>query len=199
MIVANVVMIILAVRNLRLRRSDVWGAVRVALLMAGLEFIIEVLAIRIHEHSLLGHVQSFFGDQAGGHVALHGVELFIAYLAIEPYLRRLWPRVLVGTMRLVSGRVTDPLVGREILIGSLVGIGLPTVIWLVASVTIDAPEWVTRANARPLTSVSQQVIGNLLALAWGINFTVTFAILMVFGRRTRRREAAQAAATVSSR
>jgi hypothetical protein len=45
------------------------------------------------------------------------------YLAIEPYARRRWPEQLIATMRLLGGRVRDPLVGRHILIGVLAGAG----------------------------------------------------------------------------
>ena len=39
------------------------------------------------------------------------------YLAIEPYARRFWPDGLLGWTRLLSGRLLDPRVGRDILIG----------------------------------------------------------------------------------
>jgi hypothetical protein len=46
---------------------------------------------------------------------------WICYLAIEPYVRRQWPSMLVGWTRLVAGRPRDPLVGTELLIGLLAG------------------------------------------------------------------------------
>ena len=39
------------------------------------------------------------------------------YVAIEPHVRRLWPRALVSWTRLVSGRLRDPMVGRDVLVG----------------------------------------------------------------------------------
>jgi hypothetical protein len=38
-------------------------------------------------------------------------------MAFEPYVRRFWPQLLIGWTRLLSGRVRDPLVGRDILVG----------------------------------------------------------------------------------
>jgi eukaryotic-like serine/threonine-protein kinase len=56
-----------------------------------------------------------------------GVVLFWAsfaytiYLAIEPYFRRRWPRLLVSWSRVLSGRFADPRVGRDLLVGCLAG------------------------------------------------------------------------------
>jgi hypothetical protein len=46
---------------------------------------------------------------------------WIYYLAAEPYGRRFWPDALLGWTRLWSGRVRDPRVGKELLIGMAFG------------------------------------------------------------------------------
>ena len=51
-----------------------------------------------------------------------GGTLWVMYLAIEPYARRLWPDGLLGWTRLFAGHIRDPRVGRDILIGCLFGI-----------------------------------------------------------------------------
>jgi serine/threonine-protein kinase len=45
----------------------------------------------------------------------------VFYLAVEPYARRLWPRMLVSWVRVLEGRFRDPLVGRDLVIGSAAG------------------------------------------------------------------------------
>jgi hypothetical protein len=40
---------------------------------------------------------------------------------VEPFLRRRWPHRLIAWTRLLEGRVADPLVGREALLGLLAG------------------------------------------------------------------------------
>jgi len=45
----------------------------------------------------------------------------IGYIAVEPFARRLWPELMVSWQRLLSGRLRDPLVGRDILFGVLAG------------------------------------------------------------------------------
>jgi hypothetical protein len=52
---------------------------------------------------------------------LYGVTFGAAYLGLEPYVRRSWPRVLVGWTRLVRGRWRDPLVGHDLLVGLALG------------------------------------------------------------------------------
>ena len=47
----------------------------------------------------------------------YGAQLGLAYLAAEPYVRRNWPEMLVPLAKLLDGRVRDPLVARDALIG----------------------------------------------------------------------------------
>lgn len=52
-------------------------------------------------------------------------------IAVEPYVRRLWPDVLISWNRLLAGRLRNPRIGRDILIGGLVGVaGTALTFWL---------------------------------------------------------------------
>jgi hypothetical protein len=53
-----------------------------------------------------------------------GALAWLIYLGLEPPVRRLWPRTLISWTRLMSGRVRDPLIGRDVLVGVAVGLGL---------------------------------------------------------------------------
>ncbi len=55
---------------------------------------------------------------------LSGALVWLSYLALEPYVRRHWPRGLVSWTRLLDGRFRDPLVGRDLLAGVLVGLAI---------------------------------------------------------------------------
>jgi hypothetical protein len=46
-----------------------------------------------------------------------GLAMYVLYLGLEPYVRRAWPDMLVGWTRVVAGRIRDPLVGHDLLIG----------------------------------------------------------------------------------
>src|SRR5262249_22243609 len=46
---------------------------------------------------------------------------WLFYIALEPYIRRFWPQLLIGWTRLASGQLRDPLVGRDVLVGVAAG------------------------------------------------------------------------------
>ncbi len=48
--------------------------------------------------------------------------VWILYLGLEPYVRRHWPQALISWTRLSSGRIRDPLVGRDVLFGAVLGV-----------------------------------------------------------------------------
>jgi predicted Ser/Thr protein kinase len=52
--------------------------------------------------------------------------IWLLYLSLEPYVRRHWPQALVSWSRVVMGRLRDPLVGRDVLFGVILG-----VVWLL--------------------------------------------------------------------
>jgi hypothetical protein len=47
--------------------------------------------------------------------------VWLFYIALEPYVRRFWPQLLIGWTRLISGHMRDPLVGRDVLVGVAAG------------------------------------------------------------------------------
>ena len=51
---------------------------------------------------------------------------YLVYLAIEPFVRRHWPHAIISWSRLLAGRIRDPLVGRDVLFGVILGL-----LWLV--------------------------------------------------------------------
>jgi len=48
--------------------------------------------------------------------------VWMLYLALEPYVRRYWPQAIISWTRVLSGRWRDPLVGRDVLYGTVLGI-----------------------------------------------------------------------------
>lgn len=109
---------LIARRNLRLGRSDRRGAMRLAALtFVGSMLTWAFMASHVASDSelallLLGASVSLF---------LAGV-CWLLYVALEPLIRRRWPDSLIAWTRLLSGRLSDPLVGRVLLAGALLGV-----------------------------------------------------------------------------
>ncbi len=74
-----------------------------------------------------------------------GAMTWITYLALEPAVRRQWPTMLVGWVRMLDGRWRDARVRQEMLVGSAAGVGLACVIQ-VLMVTLDGPASVPPSN-----------------------------------------------------
>ena len=101
--------IFFARRNLRIGRGDRRTATRLALFVLGLAILIWILS--------LPHVSII--DLLISPI-LAGLT-WVLYIAIEPFVRRRWPQILVSWTRLLSGDWHDPLVARHALIGSAFG------------------------------------------------------------------------------
>jgi hypothetical protein len=109
---------LLARRNLNSGRSDLRGARRIGLVIFVLELATSVLGGGMF---FAGEVEErFFLSLAIG--AFLSVIVFLAYVALEPYVRRLWPTTLISWTRLLAGRFGDPLVGRDLLLGGTLGV-----------------------------------------------------------------------------
>jgi hypothetical protein len=110
--------ILLARHNLRANRADRKGAAR----LAGAYFLLQAAAWIVGAHHLSGAIEELNSImRVAGTLLLQGAILWMLYLALEPYGRRFWPDGLLGWSRLLSGRVRDPRIGREILIGCVFG------------------------------------------------------------------------------
>jgi hypothetical protein len=59
------------------------------------------------------------------------------YLALEPFVRRHWPRVLVSWTNVLTGRASDAVVGRDALIGVALGIWFALILRSIAALETD--------------------------------------------------------------
>jgi serine/threonine-protein kinase len=109
---------VLARRNYVSGRGDRRGAVRLA-----------ASVFCLHMALWLGsahHVAAL--EEFGLLVASIANSLFAAglvwllYLSLEPYVRKHWPQTLISWSRVLAGRLRDPLVGRDLLSGVMLGL-----------------------------------------------------------------------------
>jgi hypothetical protein len=87
------------------------------------------------------------------------------YLALEPYVRRHWPQTIISWTRLMAGRLRDPLVGRDLISGVLLGMAWVLVFEL--GYLFDM-----RAGARPQFAASEYLLGTRGALAMWLSTVV---------------------------
>ncbi len=118
----------LAWRNLRLQRGDTRGAAR----LAGYIFVLRLLLWLCGASHVptLHEVWSFWQGLAQAVEA--AVNSWIYYVAMEPYVRRRWPQIMIAWSRLLGGGLRDALVGGHVLIGIAMGIGLALWSFVVA-------------------------------------------------------------------
>jgi hypothetical protein len=111
---------LLAWKNLRLGRADRKGAFRLAVLMFAVVFLRWLLWG--HHVATESEALNFI---AGVRNALFWAGfLWVVYVAFEPFVRRRWPGRIISWNRLLAGIFRDPLVGRDILIGAICGVGV---------------------------------------------------------------------------
>ncbi|HEU5180456.1 MAG TPA: serine/threonine-protein kinase [Candidatus Polarisedimenticolia bacterium] len=133
-----------ALRNVRRGRGDRRGALRFALYLGAMRMLWFLGA----HHMASPAEASLFIDHLSSAMLRLGLA-YVFYLAIEPYARRLWPRMLVSWVRVLEGRFRDPLVGRDLLIGCAAG----AVGALTQRLQTWIPETLGGAMALPASSV----------------------------------------------
>jgi hypothetical protein len=179
--------LLLAVRNLKLDRGDRKGAFRLAASVFALRLLLWALAgDHVAHPALLGPLAAAFS----GATAL-ALLTWVGYVACEPYVRRLWPEVLVSWTRVLAGRLRDPLVGRDVLAGC-------TVASLQAVVAVWA-FWIAEkagiVGVIPLEDVLVALRGGryavggvlgvaLVSVAAGLSLLMLFLLLRMLLRRT---------------
>ena len=110
-------------------------------------------------------------------------------------MRRTWPRSLIGWTRLLAGRFRDPMVGREVLFGTIIGIVAYQGYWLSAALGLRLGHTTTyfaRETALdPIrTFAGDRLIGLVVAIELAIGTTFIYLLF-------RRRSAGPAASSPS--
>ena len=132
---AYAVGVVLALRNLHRGRSDRKAAFRLAAFLFAVMFV--ALLIRADHRGFDPHAWDVIKN-AAGHALFIAASGWLLYIALEPYVRRKWPNLLISWTRLLAGRFRDPMVGRDVLIGLLGGLALI----VIEHLTRIAPAWV---------------------------------------------------------
>jgi serine/threonine-protein kinase len=174
-------------RNLRLGRGDRRGAAR----LAGVTAILLAAVWVLWEHHVATFAQVYLLLMFVGSTLVLAGFTWTLYIALEPFVRRQWPHVLVTWTRLLSGDWRDPLVGRDTLIGCAAGV----VFAVLIKVDILLPEWLGRPDVivtsliDPLgapTPFASRILGTIVVTGILLPLAMVFLlfVLRLLVRRT---------------
>ena len=188
---------IVALRNVRRGRGDRRGALRLALYLGAVRM---VWFLGAHHVASPAELQTFQGHLA---YSMQRVGLvYLLYLAIEPYARRLWPGMLVSWVRVLEGRFRDPLVGRDLLAGCAAGAAVAllqrTQVWIPevfgGTPALPAVDLWTLESLRGAVAALVSIAGIHTQKLLEIIFPIT--LLLIFRLLLRRTGLAIAAVTL---
>ncbi len=162
----------LARRNYRQGRGDREGALRLAAVM----FALEMLLWLCRAHFVIAF------STIGLLILQISTALFISgstwvlYLALEPWVRKRWPQAIISWSRALSGQFRDPLVGRDILFGVMLG-----VVWILIF-QFRSIQMTHRGAAPPLQSLEYLMGGREALGAWLLQIpqSIVFTLLFFF-------------------
>jgi len=104
--------------NLKLCRGDTRGALRLGLFATVVCMASWVIC---GTHVATAEEADLFMT-AVMRAVFSGITLALTYISFEPFVRRKWPETIVSWSRVLVGGFRDPLVGRDVLIGTLLGV-----------------------------------------------------------------------------
>ena len=187
MIASTVIAVVITRRSLRRGRADRTGALRLALYLGAVLFAAWMIAAH---HAADPDAEAQMFSSGVGEASARALIVWIFYIALEPGVRRNWPRSLIGWTRLLAGRFRDPMVGREILLGIAGGAIGAQLFWLGAAVVRwrrDAvgPLYIHGSALDPLpVFIGDRLVGHVASIAIAIGSA--FLLLMfrqLFGPR----------------
>jgi serine/threonine-protein kinase len=185
---------LLARRQMRLGRGDRRGALKLAVLawLGGmLHWALGIRHIPNAYHELVLFLSGL------GLALLLAAVAWTLYLALEPFARRTWPQMLISWNRVLAGRFRDPVVGRDLLIGCLIGAAWPryyTLGWALDQALGHPPAW-PNLTTQGLLGVRDAAHDLFTGLLWSGVFPLAYLFFLVLFRKLLRRQWLAATAT----
>jgi serine/threonine-protein kinase len=152
--------LILAWINVRLGRGDKPGAWRLGMFI----LIASVMDWALSVDHVAGPGELMLFRLGMGTALVSAVSAYVVYLALEPHVRRRWPQVLISWSRVLAGRLRDPLVGRDILMGIAIAAVWTLVFtaghWWFGRITDGDMEINTMLSVRRGIGALAEIVGN---------------------------------------
>jgi hypothetical protein len=181
--------------HLRTGRADRRGAAFVARLAFACTFISYLLTI----HYVADGVALAPGLFAVSGSLLVTALLWLAYIGVEPYVRRRTPDALISMARLQAGRLRDPLVASHVLVGMATMAASLLLAGLVMQYGVGISDWGRDIVSRGEAFQSTASLASGLLAAVPIALALSLGILLVIAVTQavfRRRWIADATASI---
>jgi serine/threonine-protein kinase len=182
-----IVAAVLARKNHKLGRGDRRGALRAAAIV----FIARLVSwlLGATHYTDVGREAARLFEQTGD-ALFDAAIMWLAYLGVEPHIRRVTPDSLIGWTRLISGRWRDPHVGHDILVGMCAGLAMT----LFYAVHNFVPPLMGRSAPMPLSidtgvfmgtrQVLSQIVGQCdSAIIWSMLAVAGMVALLMMLKR----------------
>jgi predicted Ser/Thr protein kinase len=185
----------LALRNNRRGRGDRQGGGRLAAFIAACSLLQGLFVVN---HSGDAGVEFYVVMTQVAFAILNGGIAWMFYLALEPYLRRRWPRTLISWSRILQKRWLDARVGRDLLVGIFAGASIR----LIYFASLALPGWLGWPPPIPSDLNFLEISGWRFTIAFllsNLYFPLivalsTMVVLLIAHLLLRRRELAVAVA-----
>ncbi len=114
--------------------------------------------------------------------------VLVMYLALEPYVRRNWPQGIISWSRLLIGQFRDPLVGRDLLFGVLLGLTWTLLYQVRQLLTTRLGDSPGLYSTDYLMGVRSALAAWLMHIPLSIQSTLVFFFVFLIFRIVLRRE-----------
>jgi serine/threonine-protein kinase len=169
--------LIIAYHNLKAGRGDTKSALKVSVLVF-LTMTLPRLIDNNHVPEFSGEL-SIFAESASSGI-FFAAFTWVFYIALEPFIRRRWSELMISWSRLLAGDFRDPLVGRDILIGGLLGLCSTAVEYL----TMLLHQWSGIARPPHMEGFTPEMLSGIeivvAHLFFPLSFLVFFTIAISF-------------------
>lgn len=169
--------VLLARRNLRMARGDRRGAFRLALFV----LLMLILSWAITAHHLPTSYELGLFVMGASWALFVATVAWLLYIGLEPYVRRRWPNAIISWSRMLAGQFRDPLVGRDILIGMALGLGVT----LLRALDFFVEGWTGKLPPRPSVPDLASMLGvrgsaGLIFTGFAISLGTALALFFLF-------------------
>ena len=172
--------------NLRLGRGDTRAAIRLGLFT----FMVGFSAWLIGGTHVAAEAEADLFFRALMRWIFEAVLLGVMYISFEPFVRRKWPQTIVSWSRVVAGGWRDPLVGRDIVLGVLIGVllGLDQAFGALLYRPLGVPAVRTSAALITLTSARFAAGEFLFVIVDALFRSLGILFLLFLGRTILRKQ-----------